>query len=170
MGSTGNVYNVNISNSPTCTCPDHVTRHNRCKHIYFVLLRIMKANNCDQEIYTNEEIQIFVNNISNIQTVSVDSKTQEKYHKIVDKKNNKIIIDYDDKNNIKGLDDLCPICLDDMDNGEKYVFCKADCGRAVHEECFTMWTKKNKASCLYCKKSFDLNDINMNKSDYINLL
>jgi hypothetical protein len=173
MGSTGNVYHVNISNSPTCTCPDHTTRHNRCKHIYFVLLRIMKVIDCEQEKYTNEEIEQMVKNINNIQNVSVDSQTQQKYHKLTEKNIDKLV----DKNsnvsatdNIKGLDDLCPICLDDMENGEDYVFCKADCGRAVHKLCFDMWTKKNKPSCLYCKKAWKKEPKELTEGEYINLL
>lgn len=171
MGSTGNVYNVKITNSPTCTCPDHMTRHNRCKHIYFVLLRIMKAANCDQPNYSNDEIQTFVNNISNIQTVSVDAKIQEKYHKLIEKNKTGDNANINDNNNdiVKGLDDLCPICLDDMDNGDDYIYCKADCGRAVHAVCFTMWTKKNKAACLYCKKTFIVNN-KESDGEYINLL
>lgn len=28
-GSTGNIYDVTIKQTPTCSCPDHKTRQNR---------------------------------------------------------------------------------------------------------------------------------------------
>src|SRR5580700_10634340 len=66
MGSTGNIYNVIIKNEPECTCPDYTTRYKRCKHIYFVLMRIMKINNVDEEEYTNDELVEMFKNIPQI--------------------------------------------------------------------------------------------------------
>lgn len=34
-GTTGNIYRVNISLVPSCTCPDH-KKGNQCKHIVYV--------------------------------------------------------------------------------------------------------------------------------------
>ncbi|RYQ85296.1 hypothetical protein Ahy_B10g104817 isoform B [Arachis hypogaea] len=38
FGATGNVYTVNLSSTPSCTCPDRTTP---CKHILFVLIRVL---------------------------------------------------------------------------------------------------------------------------------
>ena len=62
MGSTGNVYDVTISNIPTCTCPDFTTRGNRCKHIYFIMMKIMKVINDEQEEYSDDDIAQMVLN------------------------------------------------------------------------------------------------------------
>jgi uncharacterized Zn finger protein len=35
------VYTVKISRHPNCTCPDH-DKGNLCKHILFVMLRVLK--------------------------------------------------------------------------------------------------------------------------------
>ena len=43
-GTTKNVYKVTIKNTPVCSCPDHQMRRRRCKHIYFVLCRIMNVS------------------------------------------------------------------------------------------------------------------------------
>lgn len=41
-GTTGKCYHVFMSEEPTCTCPDFRYRHRiRCKHIYYVLLKIL---------------------------------------------------------------------------------------------------------------------------------
>lgn len=144
MGSTGNVYNVNITNKPTCTCPDYTSRINRCKHIYFVLVRIMRVVEPDKNIYTNNDLLKMFNNIPEITNVlCVNSKAKNKY----DCSKNKIVT-------IKN-DDLCPICLDDIQNGEEYDYCKFQCGKCVHKLCFLMWHKKNPAVCLVCKSPWD---------------
>eukprot|EP00775_Hariotina_reticulata_P009934 gene9934-10089_t len=43
LGATGNVYTVVVGRHPHCTCPDHA-RGNLCKHILFVMLRVLKLN------------------------------------------------------------------------------------------------------------------------------
>ena len=56
MGHSGNVYNVTIANRPHCTCPDFYLRRNRCKHIYFVLMRIMNIENPTDKFYDDDEL------------------------------------------------------------------------------------------------------------------
>src|SRR5690348_6998146 len=56
MGSTGNIYTVTIKDIPSCTCPDYISRGCRCKHIYFVLKRIIGVNE-DELTYSTEDLQ-----------------------------------------------------------------------------------------------------------------
>lgn len=152
MGSTGNVYNVNITNKPTCTCPDYITRQNRCKHIYFVLIRIMKINNPDKKEYTSDDLKFMFNSIPEITNIlCVNKQIKDKY---TCSKNNQVTIKDDD---------ICPICLEDIKNGEEYEFCKAQCGKCVHKLCFSMWCKINPAICLLCKSPW-------NSQKYIKLI
>jgi hypothetical protein len=39
-----NEYRVDIREEPTCTCPDHIYRNARCKHILYILSRMFKQN------------------------------------------------------------------------------------------------------------------------------
>jgi len=50
LGSTGNVYDVIIQRVPHCTCPDHANG-NLCKHILFVLLKVMRVPSDSLLIY-----------------------------------------------------------------------------------------------------------------------
>ncbi|GAB0495828.1 hypothetical protein MMPV_007135 [Pyropia vietnamensis] len=47
LGSTANVYTVIIRQRPSCTCPDHIKRGDPCKHILFVMHRVLKVDRLD---------------------------------------------------------------------------------------------------------------------------
>jgi hypothetical protein len=73
----------------------------------------------------------------------------------------------------KDIDDLCPICLDDLENGEAIDFCKYSCGKSVHVDCFAMWTKSKGDTCVYCRYNWNIipKSTNNNTSHgYLNLL
>lgn len=163
MGSSGNVYTVMIKQAPTCTCPDFKSRGKRCKHIYFVLVRIMKVTNEDKVNYTDDDLtKMFMNIPAITNNLLADNHIKNKYNKINNKEEDNIV-------QKKSTDDLCPICLDDLENGTALDYCKFSCGKSVHIECFNMWTLVNGQTCVFCRGNW--NDIS--KTDvngYINLL
>ncbi len=178
MGATGNVYDVTITNKPTCTCPDYKNRQKRCKHIYFVLMKVMKIDqNNTQGIFSNKTLKLLFNNIPDITSnLIVNRRIKEKYDKLTAKENSQIEEEKEDLTKVKSdaTEDICPICLESLKDGGKLVFCKNSCGKYIHEECFKMWCLKNEAKCVFCRhpwpKSF-LGETNKNKnSEYINLL
>lgn len=138
MGTTGNIYEVKLSGSPTCTCPDFCQRQRRCKHIFFMLAKIFNIANPHQEKFTKDEIAAYI----------------QGYKTNISKYN----IKYDIKNNcidvgVKGEDDFCCICLDNVLNGDPYVYCKKTCGRCIHNDCYNMVVKKT-SKCPYCAQEF----------------
>lgn len=156
MGTTGNVYKVHICNNPTCTCPDFTQRNNRCKHIYFVLLRIMKVTDSDKKTYDDNDLVIMFNNIPEIvSALFVDNDIRKKY------------VELNPKNITMKDDDVCPICLDDIYNGQDIDYCKTQCGKCVHIECFNMWSKNKDPVCVMCKASWYTKT--NNEKPYINL-
>ncbi len=153
MGSTGNVYNVMISNKPTCTCPDFTTRFKKCKHIYFILERVMRLQNeiIMKDFYTNAELcNIFNDALEITDNVVIDPLKKKVYDEL-----KQDMLNINKEVDKKDTDDLCPICLDELDNDMELSYCKHKCGRAVHTECFGMWTKVNKALCLFCKSPWN---------------
>ena len=130
MGSTGNVYTVIISNKSSCTCPDYRKRKKRCKHIYFVLIRIMKVENPEKKIFSNEELKEMFNNIPLItNNLIIDKNKREKFYEMTNKINlNKSKKKIEQKINDN---DICPICLDSLNNGKELDYCKYSCGLNV---------------------------------------
>ncbi len=167
MGLTGNIYNVTIKNAPECTCPDFITRGNRCKHIYFVLIRVMKTKNEDKNIYNKKELYDMFNNIPNIMgNLIINDELRNTYEKL--KQENKLnsVSNGEIKNvDQKGTDDLCPICLDELENGDELDYCKYSCGKGIHKICYSMWTKQHSTNCVFCRASW----ICKENSNYINL-
>jgi hypothetical protein len=182
MGSTGNVYKVTIKDLPECTCPDYRLRSSRCKHIYFILMRVMKFSNVDDEIYDEKDLKQMYDNIPHItRNLIVDKKIRENYKKLVK-------IDDDDEKSLNNspegeelqkvkIDDVCPICLEDLQNGQELDRCKKSCGKYIHKICFSMWCKKNTAACVFCREEWHKkvvlgkNEINYGKNfNYVNVL
>ena len=137
MGNSGREYNVKISNFPTCTCPDFRTRHNRCKHIFFVLIRIMNISNYTDREYTDEELSEMFMNIPPIARNLVYEGENNEEQKVVKQKFEK--------------GDICPICLDELENGKELDYCKYSCGKTIHKKCFSMWEKSKGGVCVFCR-------------------
>ena len=137
MGNSGNTYKVKISNFPSCTCPDYKIRRNRCKHIYFVLIRIMNISNYTDREYSDEELSQMFMNIPHISRNLIYKGENNEEQKIVEQKFEK--------------GDICPVCLDDLENGKELDYCKYSCGKTIHKKCFSMWEKSKGKVCVFCR-------------------
>lgn len=166
MGTTGNVYTVVINERPTCTCPDFTTRYNRCKHIYFVLTRIMKVDPSqeDNKEYDENNLETMFKNIPQItNNLKVSTDQVVRYKQLRKNKNGEV------KQQKITDDTQCPVCLgelDDNDEDEVIIYCKFTCGGNIHKECFEMFNSKQlKPKCLICQNPW----ICEYKSQYINI-
>lgn len=143
-GSTGNVYTVNVGLIPSCDCP-HAKKGNQCKHIVYVILRVLKAQEdvAYQLALTSTELRELIKNaplIPGIETDGEDTSTEEQ-----------------DRNR-KPIEGECPICYDELNaNKDDIVYCKAGCGNNVHKGCMQSWIQvaRGKATCPYCRAVWD---------------
>ena len=163
MGSTGNLYTVTISQLVQCTCPD-CARGNICKHILFVMLKVIGLPPNSPLIYQaaliTEELQEIANLLtqrmaqvgraaSNSHSFMADERVQKAYNELkspnskqADKKEEEE--EEDEASGVKrqsaeGED--CPICFDPLAN-EKLVYCKAVCGANFHATCINTWKQQ----------------------------
>ena len=51
LGSTWNVYTVDLGHQPTCSCPDFLKGQNVCKHVLFVWIRVLQCRKTDPRIW-----------------------------------------------------------------------------------------------------------------------
>ena len=150
MGASGTDYIVSLvsdDNTISCTCPDHQRRHQHCKHIYFVLLRYlrMNANTIAEDAITKETIR---NIVSRIFEIAI-TKTQTNSTLWVPESQKEV--------EPRDIDDECPICFEDMIDGDDFVRCKYSCGRRVHAQCYKMWQRHHATdTCVYCRADISI--------------
>jgi len=166
MGTTGNVYTVNINETPKCNCFDHRTSKQRCKHIYFVLVKVLKNEEyCHKASYNDEELSFMLENIPQelSEQLIVNENLKSKYLKKIGRDENKVF------SSTQSKDDNCPICLEELQNGAQLDFCQLGCGKYIHSICFTMWAKKNNSICVFCRQVWK-NNTKKDARKLINLL
>jgi hypothetical protein len=145
-GSTGNVYTQKIKLQPSCNCP-HAMKGNQCKHIIYVMLRVLKAREdiAYQLALTSSELREVLENAPPSPGVDTDSKDAQGGQ----------------DGNRKPIEGECPICYDDLEPGkDAIVYCQTSCGNNVHKSCMQKWIAmaKNKATCPYCRAQWAVED------------
>ncbi|OAL48702.1 hypothetical protein IQ07DRAFT_588804 [Pyrenochaeta sp. DS3sAY3a] len=136
-GSTGNVYTQVIGLSPSCNCP-HAEKGNQCKHIIYVMLRVLKAPEeiAYQLALLSSELRDLFKNAPPIPGVELHGKDGTENEEL--------------DSNRKPIEGECPICYDDLGDKESTVYCKASCGNNVHKDCMMKWLAM-KTTCPYCR-------------------
>lgn len=125
VGTRGCMYRVEITETPTCTCPDFKDRGGKCKHILYCFIKGLQCpiNSAffNKTIYTASEIQNAIYNMhqENIDTPIAHPREQE-----------------------------CPICYIETKNSNPYS-CET-CGNSFHWDCIMKWFAL-KHSCPVCR-------------------
>ena len=163
-GTTGKLYDVTLdSNAFVCTCPDYKIRalglggrfdpnpDHVCKHIYFVLSKILKLDSQVVKSYTPAKCEVLYQQVSYLLNKLSEGLDPEPMFE----EETAIQRDIEE-------DDFCPICFEDFTQDKvldmfepetidkPIVYCKASCGKSVHEECMKTWLQHN-STCIYCR-------------------
>lgn len=79
LGNSRSIYKVTLCRIPNCTCPDYLSRKNRCKHILFILHRCLGLPSDSTLLFQSSldenELQFIVNYKTN--TATTRSKTRK---------------------------------------------------------------------------------------------
>lgn len=153
MGTTGNVYNVSIKEKPECTCPDYLKRERNCKHIYFILLKVMQIRDQRTARFSKEELTAMFTHIPHVTSNLIVNSTIRDLYK---SKVSELQKDEEKEGTIKqkSTNDLCPICLENLEDGNELDYCRYGCGKSIHKLCFEMWCRKNQPTCVFCRTSW----------------
>lgn len=139
QGSTGAYYNVQLDYEKgfcTCNCPDAVIRGQRCKHILFVLLKVLR-------LATNH---VLYRNLGYIR----DDLDRALRDVVGNRERPSNAAPAVDRRPFAGVD--CGICFDEMDADDKenLVYCERGCGQHVHGACMQKWLLREQ-TCVYCR-------------------
>eukprot|EP00611_Tribonema_gayanum_P027067 TRINITY_DN6589_c0_g1_i4.p1 TRINITY_DN6589_c0_g1~~TRINITY_DN6589_c0_g1_i4.p1 ORF type:complete len:479 (+),score=164.23 TRINITY_DN6589_c0_g1_i4:36-1472(+) len=167
IGSTGNVYRVQIASVPSCDCPD---RNPLCKHILFVYLKVLKQPLDSPHIYQAALLQSELQEIfENAPPSAADVLANQRVRKEFEKLSGKVADGEAAEEEQKGgraieADDECPICFEGLlpepgsaVPGRPLVCCNGGCGKSLHKECQGAWAMAEsrmgrQISCPYCRQ------------------
>lgn len=158
-GTTGNVYTVRISAEPACDCPDSANGRNTCKHILYIMVKVLKAPRqlAFQAGLLPSELHHILHNApafagSDSGTANTATTTTATTTTATTTTKRKPV----------GADD-CPICFCAIEAGEGVVWCRAVCGTNLHASCFRQWraaaaaktnannANANRVTCVMCR-------------------
>lgn len=161
LGSTGNVYTVTLAHIPTCNCPDFQKKQDCCKHLLFVLLKVVGLPRSNplvfQRAYLSSELEHLFGLLSNRQVggrsgVLANTSVRQTFAQLKTGSPVKPTTTTSNERR-RSLDENndCPICFDPMSNKERLTFCQYGCGANFHTDCMTRWCRSAQMSCPLCR-------------------
>ncbi|XP_057739595.1 uncharacterized protein LOC130956566 [Arachis stenosperma] len=150
LGATANVYTVNLSSTPSCTCPDRTTP---CKHILFVLIRVLGVPLDDACLRRRTlrpcQVQRLMAAPTLPEAVAGDALKQRFRQVFLEGGGSSL-----SSSSIETEEGAtCPVCMEEMGKEEKLVAC-GTCRNPIHEECLMRWKRssgRRSASCVICR-------------------
>ncbi|KAG1330109.1 mitogen-activated protein kinase kinase kinase 1 [Cocos nucifera] len=164
LGATGNVYIVTLASTSSCTCPD---RSVPCKHILFVLLRVLRLSVGDACIWRRTLRPWQLARLLGTPTapdVLAGSRARERFHRLFS-----VNSDVGRTRAREDDDAVCPICLEEMGGGGRLVTCST-CGNSLHGECLLGWRRsqgRNGTSCVVCRARWREQERHVNLAGYV---
>jgi len=166
LGSTGNVYKVQINGCPCCDCPDFVRRQSPCKHVLFVWLRVLRLDPEDPRIWQKRLRPVDIADVLQCRRATTSGSgvhapkdVKKRYDQVMGIGSVELGVPSQSNRLRKALDeDECPICYEAMDENEEsgglVTFCSC-CGSNLHKDCMARWQKASKkGDCPFCREPF----------------
>lgn len=154
LGTTKTIYNVKLNfyqndknreeweDVCTCSCPDFTNRQQECKHIFFIMYRVLRGSDFDTSKQVLDRLILFMK-------VGYGGSETDKNNllspDLLNTPTKKIEIR-------KWEGEECAICCDEMEPGSKIWSCSACCGKSLHANCFVKWKQK---TCPYCRHVYE---------------
>ena len=135
-GSSKRIYKIKLSIHETkCKCMDFTIRRKVCKHLYFVICRIINNSELSNKIKVVDDITNNYFAISKLLKNVLNNHISDNKGKII----------YNTK-------DTCCICFEEFGN-ENVTQCNLVCKNVFHSECLQLWLSQNN-SCPLCRSNW----------------
>ncbi len=156
LGTSGTTYNVMYGSTEkqwTCDCPDYLRRQTFCKHIYFVLARVLQKDVVGDDLDVKSTRYDDINELWIMIRDRIQQTGTIKNPSVLESNEVK------DEQKVKQreyIGEACCFCLDPMTPLCQIVYCEKQCGKSVHSLCFQRYVKTTKkkiadAKCPYCR-------------------
>jgi len=160
MGNSGKPYDISVASGEdiSCTCPDHSMWGNLCKHIMHLLIRVMGLPR-ETVYHTYFRPNNFEVGSETIHfCMSWFARKESAANEVGE-------VEEEDAGHVKRRpiedDDDCPVCYESFGDtkNEETIWCRAGCGKSVHQSCFLKWSQaltkeygsRKTVGCVYCR-------------------
>lgn len=174
LGSTKRVYKITFkkSENPKCSCPDHAIHRHICKHILFVLFKILNMEDVNDWFsitdfqQLSQEVQQKLPHLTN---VVADAYYANKYNEYLDnleeqqqsKKKDVVVNPIQCVETILIRNTDCCVCLCELDQlATNDIMLCATCQNGIHKKCWNQWVyfhKHEMKRCVYCRTLVNTN-------------
>ncbi|KXS17869.1 hypothetical protein M427DRAFT_234348 [Gonapodya prolifera JEL478] len=167
LGSTGNVYTVDIGRLVSCDCPDAAKGH-LCKHHLFVMLRVLRVSPNNPSVWQTALLSSELLEIFNAappdprlvaktevraawkKTVGLDSAEEEQEAETIDSEAGARDIE-------EGAE--CPTCYESLTDRTRATTHCITCRNSIHKDCLTTWkqacqSQHRPITCVYCRSDW----------------
>jgi len=148
-GTNDDIYKVTFGNSMSCTCPDCTFRRRICKHLYFVIKKVLHAGVIEESFLCDKPLSAAVAEYLSVRkSVSVPKEATSKQEDVqnISKEAFKPIC--------AGTE--CGICREEFTFTDQVVTCRYRCGNHFHHFCMSRYkSDKTTISCPYCRAPWD---------------
>jgi hypothetical protein len=140
-GQSKNIYQQTLTQSLfTCSCPDHKTKQTFCKHLLFLVARVAIQMNMASNLSNDKTLWStnYFNDCSKSWIERLKSRIDENQNK------SKPIC-------CSAIGNDCPVCFEEMKEGESLAQCIITCKNYFHKECINLWLSSGHNNCPLCR-------------------
>lgn len=144
LASSMNIYTIHLSPEFVgCSCPDFQKRHSICKHLFFVVLRVLRNVPAEVRLETVEDIKLAFADV--LHPILLETL----HTRIGDNADSMNATNSTNNNNVYDVHETCCICFEEF-GSEETIVCSTSCQNRFHSKCMRMWNLRNQ-TCPLCR-------------------
>ncbi len=148
-GQSKNIYEQFLTKDKfSCSCPDHKTKSTFCKHLLFLVARVAIQMEIASSLSNDKTLWMSNPNYFNACSKSWINRLKSR---ISDKKPKPV--------DLTAIGNDCPVCFEEMKEGESLVKCITTCKNHFHKECINLWISSGHNNCPLCRAAWVKDEI-----------
>jgi Ring finger domain len=142
-GQSKNIYQQTLTPFQfTCSCPDHKTKQTFCKHLLFLVARVAVRIDIASKLSNDKTLwgEIYFNlcSVAWIERLKSRMENENKPKTTAP----------------SAIGNDCPVCFEEMKDGESLSQCITTCKNYFHSECIQLWLSSGHSNCPLCRATW----------------
>lgn len=144
IGSRGTEYTVKIGSESTCDCPDATFNQQTCKHLYFVLAKVLQM---EEDVWRHGNRHFMASTVEIMQVKALLRRENTWPSQPAEGEDKTTTTPQVKRRDVREQKE-CPVCLEEFQESEELVWCTLSCGYNLHRTCFS---RCQKPTCPLCR-------------------